>query len=91
MENQGTPVTATTGDWLCLPPDHKVNMQVDQTQSTVVRSPRVSRAPITYSRARALLGRALQDGRNTPRGNGGRPSRSHGEQANQDSPGRPMM
>jgi hypothetical protein len=28
-----------TDERLCLPPDHKANIQVDQTQSTVARSP----------------------------------------------------
>lgn len=35
---------------LCLPPDHRANIQVDQPQSTVARSPRVSRVPITIAK-----------------------------------------
>lgn len=93
VQNQREPATAKTGDWFCLPPDHKVKMRVDQTQSTVVRSPQVSRVPITHSRASIRLGRALQDARNAPRENRGQPSRSHKEKANQGSPhaGRPMI
>ena len=55
-----------TDERLCLPPDHKANIQVDQTQSTVTRSPRVSRVSIAHSRASIRLGRALQDARMHP-------------------------
>lgn len=34
---------------LCLPPDHKADIEVDQTQSTVARSPRVSRVSIAIA------------------------------------------
>lgn len=68
-----------TRERLCLPPDHKANVRVDQAQSTVARSPRVSRVSITTSRASIRLGRALQDARDAPRENGGRPSRSRAE------------
>lgn len=61
---------------LRLPPDHRADIEVDQTQSTVVRSPRVSRVSIAHSRASTRLGRALQNARDAPRENGGRPSRS---------------
>lgn len=35
---------------LFLPPDHRANIQVDQPQSTVARSPRVSRVSITIAK-----------------------------------------